>query len=94
MSSRATREAVYYPSAGPFADSGAPGFVSLRQSASLEFHASVQLLAERARFLTGAEGVAVALSRTGSSSIAPPPEARLPKPAPSLMSPGIRLANA
>lgn len=65
MSSRATREAVYYPSAEPFADSGGPGFVSLRQSASLEFHASVQLLAERARFLTGAEGVAVALEQDG-----------------------------
>jgi hypothetical protein len=65
MSSRATREAVYYPSAEPVADSGAPGFVSLRQSASLEFHASVQLLAERARFLTGADGVAVALEQDG-----------------------------
>jgi hypothetical protein len=56
---------VYYPSAESVADSGAPGFVSLRQSASLEFHASVQLLAERARFLTGAEGVAVALEQYG-----------------------------
>jgi hypothetical protein len=65
MSSRATREAVYYPSVESVADSGAPGFVSLRQSASLEFHASVQLLAERARFLTGAEGVAVALEQDG-----------------------------
>jgi hypothetical protein len=65
MTSRATREAVYYPSAESVADAGAPGFVSLRQSASLEFHASVQLLAERARFLTGAEGVAVALQQDG-----------------------------
>jgi hypothetical protein len=65
MNSRATREAVYYPSAEPVSDSDTPGFVSLRQSATLEFHASVQLLAERARFLTGADGVAVALEQNG-----------------------------
>ncbi len=47
------------------ADSGAPVFLSLRQSAALEFHASVQLLAERARFLTAAAGVAVALEQDG-----------------------------
>jgi hypothetical protein len=61
MTSRATREAVYYP----VADSGAPGFVSLRQSANLEFQASVQLLAERARFLSGADSVAVAIEQNG-----------------------------
>jgi len=42
-----------------------PVFVSLRRSAALEFHASVQLLAERARFLTGATGVAIALDQDG-----------------------------
>ncbi len=47
------------------ADSGAPVFLSLRQSTALEFHASVQLLAERARFLTAAAGVAVALEQDG-----------------------------
>jgi hypothetical protein len=65
MTSRATREAVYYPVAVPVADSGSPGFVSLRQSAAMEFQASVQLLAERARFLTGADSVAVALDQGG-----------------------------
>jgi len=40
-------------------------FASLRQSAALEFHASLQLLAERAAFLTGASGVAVALNQDG-----------------------------
>ena len=39
------------------------GFLSFRQSAELEFQASVQLLAERARFLTAADGVAVALKQ-------------------------------
>jgi hypothetical protein len=63
MTSRATREAVYYPVAEPVGDSGTPGFASLRQSASLEFQASVQLLAERARFLSGADSVAVALEQ-------------------------------
>ena len=47
------------------ADSLTTAFASLRQSAALEFHASVQLLAERARFLTGAAGVAVALEQGG-----------------------------
>ena len=36
-------------------------FSSLVESATLEFHAALQLLAERARFLTAAEGVAVAV---------------------------------
>ena len=65
MTSRATREAVYYPVTGPVGDSGTPGFVSLRQSANLEFQASVQLLAERARFLSAADSVAVALHQNG-----------------------------
>jgi GAF domain len=65
MTSRATREAVHYPVVEPVADSGTPGFVSLRQSATLEFYASVQMLAERARFLTGADSVAVALGQDG-----------------------------
>jgi hypothetical protein len=65
MTPRATREAVYYPVAELLADSGMPGFVSLRQSANLEFQASVQLLAERARFLTGADSVAIALDQDG-----------------------------
>ena len=50
-------------SCDPGGDLGTPLFASLRQSATLEFHASVQLLAERARFLTGASGVAVALAQ-------------------------------
>jgi hypothetical protein len=37
-----------------------PPFPSLIESATLEFHAALQLLAERARFLTAAEGVAIA----------------------------------
>ena len=49
----------------PEGRSRTPLFASLRQSATLEFHASVQLLAERARFLTGASGVAVALAQGG-----------------------------
>ena len=53
------------PSSDPRGDSRTPWFASLRQSATLEFHASVQLLAERARFLTGASGVAVALAQGG-----------------------------
>lgn len=36
-------------------------FAGLSQSASLEFYAASQLLAERARFLTAAEGVAIAI---------------------------------
>ncbi len=51
------------PIAGPETDPGTPSFDSLKQSAELEFHATVQLLAERARFLTGAPGVAVALEQ-------------------------------
>ena len=69
---------MHYPVVEPVADSGAPGFVSLRQSATLEFYASVQLLAERARFLSGADSVAVALEQHGkfvycaaSGSVAP-----------------------
>src|SRR5690242_9819756 len=38
-----------------------PPFAGPSQSARLEFHATLQLLAERARFLTAAEGVAVAV---------------------------------
>ena len=38
-------------------------FSSLIQAATLEFHASLQLLAERVRFLTGATGVAVAVQQ-------------------------------
>jgi hypothetical protein len=52
---------------GPIADSepasGLADLDSLKQSAALEFHATVQLLAERARFLTGAVGVAIALEQ-------------------------------
>jgi hypothetical protein len=51
--------------AAPESDPGLPGFLSLRESAALEFQASVQLLAERARFLTRADGVAVALKQGG-----------------------------
>jgi len=65
MNAETTIEAVS-DLAGRFGpDSGAPLFGSLRQLAALEFHASVQLLAERARFLTGAAGVAVALDQDG-----------------------------
>ncbi len=40
-----------------------PLFSSLIQDATLEFHASLRLLAERVRFLTGATGVAVAVQQ-------------------------------
>jgi hypothetical protein len=65
MTSEATIEAVSGPIVQPGANSGTSASLSLRQSAALEFHASLQLLAERARFLTGAAGVAVALDRDG-----------------------------
>lgn len=41
--------------------SAAAPFAGLAESASIEFHAALQLLAERARFLTAAEGVAIAV---------------------------------
>src|SRR5260370_1854276 len=47
------------------AESSVPVFVSLRRLAALEFNASVQLMAERARFLTGETGVAIALDQDG-----------------------------
>src|SRR5260370_14172618 len=47
------------------AESSVPVFVSLRRLAALEFHASVQLLPKRARLLTGATGVAIALDQDG-----------------------------
>jgi hypothetical protein len=37
-------------------------FDSLKQSAALEFHAAIQLLAERAAFLTAADGVGIAVT--------------------------------
>ena len=40
-------------------------FSALVQAATVEFLSSVQLLAERARFLTGAQAVAIALKRNG-----------------------------
>jgi hypothetical protein len=40
-----------------------PLFSSLIQDATLEFHASLQLLAQRVRFLTGATGVAIAVQQ-------------------------------
>jgi hypothetical protein len=49
----------------PEADLATPVFASLKRSAALEFHATAQLLADRARFLTGAAGVAVALEHQG-----------------------------
>jgi hypothetical protein len=54
----------------PEADLATPAFASLRRSAALEFHATSQLLAERARFLTGASGVAVALEHQGQFTYA------------------------
>jgi hypothetical protein len=51
------------PSAGSETKMDAPSPDSLQQSAALEFHATLQLLAERARFLTGAVGVAIALEQ-------------------------------
>jgi GAF domain len=65
MNAEATIEAVSDPIAEPVFGPGTPLFPSLRQSAALEFHASVHLLAERARFLTGTAGVAVALEHDG-----------------------------
>ncbi len=41
------------------------GFASLVQGATREFQATLQLLAERARFLTGAEGAAIAIRQGG-----------------------------
>src|SRR5947208_4202703 len=41
-------------------------FSALVQTATLEFISSMQLLAERARFLSGADGVSVALKQDGS----------------------------
>jgi GAF domain-containing protein len=43
----------------------APIFASLIQTATRELHASMQLLAARARFVTGASGVAIALQEDG-----------------------------
>jgi hypothetical protein len=65
MNIEAQTEALSDVIGRPALESGIPAFVSLRQSAALEFHASVQLLAERARFLTGAVGVALALNQDG-----------------------------
>ncbi len=45
--------------------SGAPVFASLTQTATRELYASLQLLAARARFVTGASGVAIALQENG-----------------------------
>ena len=52
-------------SSEPETSSDTSAFASLEQAAALEFHATMQLLAERARFLTGATGVAVALEQDG-----------------------------
>src|SRR5437870_10125735 len=41
-------------------------FSALVQSATLEFISSMQLLAERARFLSGADGVSIALKQDAS----------------------------
>src|SRR6266478_7305113 len=41
-------------------------FSALVQTATLEFISSMQLLAERARFLSGADGVSIALKQDGS----------------------------
>ena len=65
MNSEAKTEAVNDFICAPEPDSGTPVFLSLTQSAAMEFHACVQLLAERARFLTGAAGVAVAREQHG-----------------------------
>jgi hypothetical protein len=71
MNSEAKTEASWLsdPVGEHQADSRTPVFASLRQSATLEFHASVQLLAERARFLTGVAGVAVALDQGGGQFV-------------------------
>ena len=42
-----------------------PAFAGLLHSATVEFLSSLQLLADRARFLTGADGVAIALEEHG-----------------------------
>lgn len=60
-----TTQAEPSPAAYPGADCGSAAvpaeLAALKESAALEFHATLQLLAERARFLTGAAGVAIAL---------------------------------
>jgi hypothetical protein len=43
-----------------------PAFSALLQSATVEFLSSLQLLAERARFLTGADGAAIAIEEHGT----------------------------
>src|SRR5258705_10728883 len=60
-----TRVALASDPSEPVTGSDTPAFASLQHSAALEFHATLQLLAERARFLTGAAGVAVALDQAG-----------------------------
>jgi hypothetical protein len=69
MDSPTQLKAVNRPSASA-RDSAAPDapdavFSALVQTATLEFISSMQLLAERARFLSGADGVSVALKQDG-----------------------------
>ncbi len=79
MNAEAKTEAASSPIGEPGVESGPPVFLSLKQGAELEFHASVQLLAERARFVTGAASAAVALEQGGqfvycAASGSPAPE--------------------
>ena len=60
-----TRLALASGPSEPGSGSDTPTFASLQQSAALEFHATLQLLAERVRFLSGAAGVAVVLEQDG-----------------------------
>jgi hypothetical protein len=60
-----TNAVLFSDPSEPQTGSDTSAFASLEQAAALEFHATMQLLAERGRFLTGATGVAVALEQEG-----------------------------
>src|SRR5262249_32274285 len=65
MGSHAHATAVGYPSGPGTAQALQPAFSTLLEAATVEFLSSLQLLAERARYLAGADGVAVALEENG-----------------------------
>jgi GAF domain len=65
MGSHAHAGAVHATGSTGGANPSAPAFSSLMQVATVELLSTLQLLAERARFLTGADGVAIALEENG-----------------------------
>lgn len=64
MASPARARIVRQPSETGAADRSAP-FSAMLQAASVEFLSALQLLAERARFLTGADGAGIAIKENG-----------------------------